>query len=318
MEKDDLLIITILIQTHGKVISFDLDDKTAAIFENVRLFCKAGDYVDYNSNLAEEFFLIGELQKYFAKDIKSTIYDIFQSSETGILLDNVNFDKSLSITLGGEPSWVDTWDPSTYLQGIYLLSIHQNKKLIYPVNPTEKPINFMMLKDLYKLASVFQTQVPNLEDLSTPFPKQNMYIDEETKVHENPSLSEIEKEEKTEQIREQFFTALDHWQLTLQDDHKKITAIKLSTLIDLVKTLIGNPCYIQLLDYSCHSASKYMPKQRKGPVPMIRAMKTMKHHWGGIRFKKTTHGEKKKNGQQKKKQQTTKKRNRKKIKKNFK
>jgi len=307
METDDLLIITILIQTHGSVISFELDDETSAIFENVRLFCKAGDYLDYQSNLAEELFLVGELQKYFAKDIKSTLYDIFQSSKTGILLDNVNFDKSL--TTVGESGWMDILDPSIYLQGIYLLSIHQNKKLVYPLNPKEKPINFMSVKDLHKLASIFQTQVPNLDDLSTPFPNQTIYIEEEMRVHENSSFSKKEKEEKTEQIREQFFIALDHWQLTLQDDHKKITNIKLSTLIYLAKTLIGKPCYIQLLDYSCHSTSKYMPKQRKGPVPMVRATKTTKHHWGGFRIERN---KRKRNRQQNKKQKTMKKRNRKK------
>lgn len=313
MEKENILILTILIQTHGKILSFDLDANTSAMFENVRLFCKAGDYVDYDSNLAEEFTLVGNLQKYFTKDIESTLYDILQSSETGILLDNVNFDKSLSITLG-EPSWTDAWDPANYLQGIYLLSIHQSGKLVYPLDPTEKPINFMVLKDLHKLASVFQTHVPKLEDLSTPFPKQKVYIDEETRIHETPSFSEKEKEEKIQQIREQFFVALDHWQLTLQKNREKITSIKLSTLMELVKTIIGKPCFIQLLDYSCHSSSAYMPKHRKGPGPMIRAPSTMKHHWGGQEKGARGNRRKIKKSGENKKQQTTKKRNRKKIK----
>jgi hypothetical protein len=313
MDNENRLILTILIQTHGKIISFDLDAKTSAMFENVRLFCKAGDFVDYQSNLAEEFTLVGNLQKYFTKDIESTLYDILQSSETGILLDNVNFDKSLSITLG-EPNWTDAWNPATYLQGIYLLSIHQRGKLVYPLDPKEKPINFMVLKDLHKLASVFHTQVPNLADLSTPFPKQSMYIDEETRIQETPSFSEKEKEEKTQQIREQFFVALDHWQLTLQKNHEKITSIKLSTLMELVKTIIGNPCYIQLLDYSCHSSSAYKPKHRKGPGTMIRAPPTKKHHWGGGGEGEGGNRQKIKKRGQNKKQQTTKKRNRKKIK----
>jgi hypothetical protein len=261
MENDieNLLILTIVIQTHGKVINFDLDTRTANIFDNVRLLCKAGDFVDYETTPIQELELVGDLKGYFTHDLDEATYDTIKKAKSGALVDNITYDKSLSIMLG-DPGVLDYIDPVTYLQGIYLLSIHKGRKLIYPLKG-QKIINFMKLQDINTLASFFNTKVPNINDLSTPFPSYKIYLNEEEMTKKNKSLSEVEKERKTEEIRRQFFNNLQHWQLTIEGN--KIMSIKLSTLVELVKAIIGKQCFINLLDYSCNSATMFIPKEQK-------------------------------------------------------
>ena len=38
--------------------------------------------------------------------------------------------------------------------------------------------------------------------------------------------------------------------------------MKLSVLVELIKIIIGQKCVINLLDYSCNSASIYIPKEQ--------------------------------------------------------
>jgi hypothetical protein len=83
---DDKLIITIVIQTHGQVTTYELDSKTAKIFENVMLLCKAGGFNDYTSNAFDELTLVGALSNYFRKDIETTTNDIISQTKKGIVI----------------------------------------------------------------------------------------------------------------------------------------------------------------------------------------------------------------------------------------
>lgn len=258
---DNLLILTIVIQMHGKVINFDLNTKQTDIFNNVRLLCKAGDFVDYNSTPINEIFLVSRLQDYFTHDLDISTYDILKKTKSGVLVDNITYDKSLSITIG-EPTFWDSINPLTGIQGIYLLSIHSGKKLIYPdKNKDKKVLNLIKPVDLNILARKFNTIVPNIQDLSTIIPSQKIYIEEENNVKSDDRLSEEEKEEMIEKIRRQFYTNLYNWQLTLSGE--KIVSIKLSTLVELIKTIVGKHCFINLLDYSCNSPTIYIPKEQR-------------------------------------------------------
>lgn len=75
---DDLLVLTIVIQMHGKVMNFDLNPRETNIFENVRLFCKVGDFVDYETTPINELILIRSLQQYFTKDSYKSTYSILK------------------------------------------------------------------------------------------------------------------------------------------------------------------------------------------------------------------------------------------------
>lgn len=256
---EDLLILTILIQMHGKVINFDLNSDEAYIFDNVRLLCKAGSLTDYKTTAANEFMLVSNLQKSFTSDLAESTYNMLKQEQSGLLVNNITYDKILSIMIG-EPTIWDRLDPITYIQGIYLLSIHKGGRLIYP-EQNKNVVNLLKLSDLYRLADIFNTTVPNLKDLSTIFPMQSIFINEENLVKEDNRLSEYEKEQRINQIRQQFYNNLKNWQLTL--DGNKIVSIKLSSLIELIKRLIGKPCFINLLDYSCNSPTIYIPKEQQ-------------------------------------------------------
>lgn len=143
-----------------------------------------------------------------------------------MLVDNITYDKILSTTIGETTFW-DSVDPMTYIQGIYLLSIHEKGKLIYPKKTTNKKvINLLKLSDLYSLAETYHTTVPNIQELSIIIPSQQIYIEEETTIKNDISLSKEDKEEKVKQIRQQFYNNLYNWQLTLNEENNKIVTIK--------------------------------------------------------------------------------------------
>jgi len=256
---DDLLVLTIVIQMHGKVINFDLTPRETNIFNNVRLFCKVGDFIDYETTPINELILISALKNYFTNDLPGTTYDILKKAQYGVLVNNITYDKALSIS---EPTILDTINPMTYIEGVYLLSIHEGGKLVYPKKDDKNTvINLLKLTDLHSLAKIFHTEVPNITDLSTVIPSQNIYIEQENAINHDNTLTKKEKEEMVKQIRNQFYNNLYNWQLTLE--RNKIISIKLTTLVELVKIIIGKPCFINLLDYSCNSPTKYIPEKQK-------------------------------------------------------
>lgn len=262
MNTNNPLIVTILIQMHGTVITYDLSPEKTNIFENVRLLCKAGGLKEYISGstgmpgLFEELLLYSNLQDIFKKDIDKSTFEIISGASSGLLIGNVTFDKSLSRTSG------EGWSPTDSLQGVYLLSVHRGRRLIYPVNQEEKAINLLNIEDLHRLASApeFNSTVPNLQHISIPFPNQEIYVEEENAVNADTKLSEDDKKQKLMQIRSQFMDLLDRWELTLGPSGN-IEAIKLSSLVELVKTIIGNEIIINLLDYSCNAPTSYIPEE---------------------------------------------------------
>jgi len=265
---DDTLILTIVIIMHSRVTNFNLNSRQYDIFNNVRLLCKSGGFDDYSTSVIDEFLLFSSLQKVFTKDLDMSTYDILQEhlqqqpqDKAGILVDNIRYDKLLSVTDGQTETFWDYIDPTRYVQGVYLLSIHKGKKLIYPPREDKKNINFLKLSDLHILANLFKTKVPNIEEESTVIPDKTIFIKEEDDVKNNNSLTEEKKEEEIKNIRQTFYNHLYNFELTLKEGNIKI--IKLSKLIELIKIIIGENCFINVLDYSCNSLSNYIPDEQK-------------------------------------------------------
>lgn len=255
---DDIFVITILIQMHGKVINFALHSRDSEIFDNVRLLCKAGDFDDFHMTPAFESQLFRGVQPHFTRDLQRSTYDILNAATSGVLVDRVTYDKALSIIESDE---VSSLDRMINIQGIYLVSIHKKGKLVYPTEG-EKTINLLQLRDLNLLAKFFGTKVPDIRPLSTVIPSQSIYIEEEQKINADSSLSQTDKDKKKRHIRNQFYNHLKHWLLTIEGH--KITSIKLSALVELVKVIVGQPCFINLLDYSCNSPTIYIPQEQAG------------------------------------------------------
>ena len=199
---DDIFVITILIQMHGKVINFALNSRDSEIFDNVRLLCKAGDFDDFHMTPAFESQLFRGVQPHFTRDLQRSTYDILNAATSGVLVDRVTYDKALSIIESDE---VSSLDPMINIQGIYLVSIHKKGKL---VNPTEgeKTINLLQLSDLNLLAKFFGTKVPDIRPLSTVIPSQIIYIEEEQKINADSSLSQTDKDKKKDIYETNFIT----------------------------------------------------------------------------------------------------------------
>jgi hypothetical protein len=167
------------------------------------------------------------------------------SNINGLFLADISFDKLLTTD--------DNW-----FQGIFLVSIHKGKKLIYPnaSNATET-INLLDISNLKKLADEFGTEVPKLQGFSTSLPNSLIYIKEEKRIEEDTSIPTDEKEIKIKEIRDQLYSYINKWSLTLNNLETKIQSIKLSVLVEILKIIINQPCIINLLDYSCSSLPEY-------------------------------------------------------------
>ena len=76
------IIITIAMQLHGRVIELNLSPEKTALFDNVRLFSKAGEFEDVYSNKLGEFHILYKLNELFQKNLQeSSIHPIEQYVE---------------------------------------------------------------------------------------------------------------------------------------------------------------------------------------------------------------------------------------------
>ena len=263
MDINDKLIVTIAIQMHGVVFTHELTNDNIRTFENVRLLCGAGGFNTYESTLLDDTVMFRNLRNYFAHDIdeSSSTFDMMNESRKGMLIGNVTFDKILSTTTGNSGLFGYLM-PSTYIEGVYLISIHRGKKLIYPTTPNDF-INLIYVDDLNKLANLFSTKIPDIEKLSSDFPNVTKYFAEEKTLQKNNNIAEDVKIAKIDHIRKELFNILSMWNLTMNSSKKKIEIIKLSYLVELIKNLISNDCVLNVLDYSCNNTSSYIPKDQQ-------------------------------------------------------
>jgi hypothetical protein len=243
---EDILVVTIAIIAHG-VITDSIIDDDPSIFENVRYFSKAGGMKPVETCLLEEYILPSRLNEIFRKDLKKSTYKMIngmleQKQGSGLFLENVPFDKLLTTS-------------NQLNQGIYLVSIHANKKLVYPLKKNMN-INLFDIGYMSNVADFFESSMPIILDESTPLPSSSIYREEERWIRTNPHFSKDEKKEKIQQTKKQFHNALRNWNLTM-GNHSAIESVKLSYFIDLIKKIINRPCVINLLDYSCNEKPKY-------------------------------------------------------------
>jgi hypothetical protein len=279
MEIEAKYVVSLAILMHGKVIHLDI---TNNIFDDVRLISKAGSFQDSSTTLMRERQILPKLYALLRNDLQNSssyykIIDYIDSVkseyqdfiEDSIVLDkhkvyrtfdNITIDKSLSKKLIRPPGMLNEFlcfiDSILEFQGIFLVSIHENEKLIYPdENELGTNIDLLDINNLHKLADFFGTLVPNLDELTSEFPNYLPFHQEEMNIPE-------EKEEKKEQIRNTYYELLNEWKLTKKGNN--IESIRLSTFVSLIKSIIGVKCFINLFDYSCNSISKYIPKEQRG------------------------------------------------------
>ena len=281
-------IVTLAIQMHGIVINLDLSPKTTKIFENVRLFSKAGDFDSaVSSDLAErqilykvnEMFqkdltvptiqLINEYAEYCKPKYKAFLSHFNELNETRTqnacrYFENITYDKSLSAADIDEDSGIFECIISRLMptfQGFFVVSIHEKTgensfTLLYPKKTDKQNLNLLLLNDFTKFANIFGSELPDLRDYSNILPSYKKFID----LENDDTLTLEQKKIRIEQLKQQFFRLLSGWNLTMKGN--KIETIKLSVMIDFIKHIIGPSCKINLLDYSCNGVSIFVPKNQ--------------------------------------------------------
>jgi hypothetical protein len=283
------IIITLAILMHGKVINLDI---TNNIFDNVRLFSKAGDLQDVVSSRLGELVILRKVNEMFQTDLTEPTINIIQKyveyshpkyksllegeekmnrENVCRLFENITIDKTFSKTVIRPSGFinrilclVDYIFPE--FQGIFLVSIHEkvddyNFKLIYPPHNEHKNLNLLELDNLALFASLFNKQLPNLHQYSSEFPSYIEYEEQEQNINNDPSLLLEEKTEKIDILRGQLYNLLTQWNLTIMNN--SIEAIRMSKLVEIIKQIVGPQCNINLLDYSCNSLTKYIPKEQR-------------------------------------------------------
>jgi len=327
---DGAYIITLAIQTHGKVIDLSLSPDTVSIFDDVRLFSKAGEFEDAMSSHAQDQNILVKVNKLFQKDIRGASIDLMNeyveyshpiykqfleqrghkktNDNVCRLFDNVMFDKSLSMNTlrdGNRFSCMvdqllNLIDPE--LNGIFVVSVHQKindneYQLIYP--DVGYNLNLLKIKDFKEFASAFTSDtnvLRSLVDKSSNLPTEE-YIRRYDKLikENNPQLFEEENN--------RFFELLNKWSITMQNANQ-IESIRLSTLVDTIKQIIGHKCKINLLDYSCNSIIRTLPDRDRNNAQYLVSsdIENPAKRWGGKSTKK------RKTKQRKTKQRKTKQR----------
>lgn len=256
---DTMLIVNILIQMHGKVLDLDVTPETSRRLENVRILSMAGGFANFHSNPFLEICLSSSsnpIREAFFNSFNTT-YDILkhiQFEKGGRLMENINYDKSFYV---GD-------DLMNQLQGIYLISIQDasNMRVLYPIQKNKTYPNLLYVRNLKKIAEYFHGSLPNIERDSSPFPSQANYLLEEERIQRNQMLSNAEKTVQIENIKQTFYHKLREWQLTLYEKNEKIQTIKLSKIVEIIQDMVGRPCFINIVDYSCNTLSRYIPSSQ--------------------------------------------------------
>jgi hypothetical protein len=326
-------IVTLAIQMHGTVINLDLSPETTKIFENVRLFSKAGDFDYVSTNDLIERHILYKVNEMFQKDLSAPTVEIINEyaelskpkyknylSYQGDLnekrsqnicrqFENITYDKSLSAADDDEDSGFFECVMNRLLprfQGFFVVSIHEKTgensfTLLYPKEKSDKQnLNLLLVDDFQKFANIFGSEIPDLRDYSNILPSYKEFIDVDKKIENDPSLTKEQKEARIEELKQQFFRLLGGWNLTMRGN--KIETIKLSVMIDFIKHIVGPLCKINLLDYSCNGVSMFVPKNQ---LPNKQYMiendieQGYSKNWGGRRRTKRHHKKNKKSSSNK-------------------
>jgi hypothetical protein len=209
--KNEGLIFTFLIMTHGSIRNLTLTTEHQNIFNNCRLFSKAG-----------EFICIDSIPNYSALNtnlhIDSTepTFDRINKSLKITPLPTITYDKTLRIK-----SFMELYFPDNY--GIFLMSVNKKENGVYKyINLFSKELNLLYISELKKLSHIFGTNVPNL----------NSEI-----FDSNGNANDFDFTEWTG--------------IELSNNKEIIMKIKMSKFVEIIKQIVGPNNFFNLIDYSC-------------------------------------------------------------------
>ena len=205
------LIFTFFIMTHGSIRNLTLTPEDQNIFNNCRLFSKAGDFVCIDS-----IPNYSALNNNLHIDSSEPTFDRINKSLKTTPLPSITYDKTLRIK-----SLMELYFPDNY--GIFLMSVNKKENGIYKyINLFSKELNLLYISELKKMAHTFGTNVPELNSEN---------------FDSNGNANDFD------------FTQWSGIQLS--DNKEIIMKIKMSKFVEIIKQIVGPNNFFNLIDYSC-------------------------------------------------------------------
>jgi len=207
------LIFTFFIYTHGSVRDLELSIDDNKILNRCRLFSETGHNLGITCSIPDEDYM----QEQTRKDIFGPMYDFFTNRGADFAIKpmaSITFNK----ILGATPWEMDGLLSDKY--GIYLLSVH--RKMASGLNVfIELPYwNLLKIDDLKKFIRHFNRNTILLENENIKLPTNR--------------------------------TIFRRWSgITLHTNHKYIILLKMTKFIEIIKSIVGDNAYFNLLDFSC-------------------------------------------------------------------
>ena len=290
------IIPTFAIITHGSIIEANLSSEKQNIFKNVRLFSLAGDVQESHHSLDDENTFLQNLNNLFQMDLDVPTADIIERYSNSIrpayqdkiqsmnmtnmnsknvcrIFDNITIDKILG---RGAPASGLFYKMMECIMppiiGVFLISIHKkisdnHFELLYPsAGDPPSNLNLFNIKDFTTFANMppFNKPFPaKLFDLSTPIPSRIVDLEKIAMVEQNKSITNEKKNVMLQQQRDELAQITLLWDVTISPDRKYINAIRMSTLVQAIKDIIGTNSKINLLDYSCTNQTLRMPRSHE-------------------------------------------------------
>lgn len=299
-------IVTIAIQTHGKVIDLNLSPEKAQLFDNVRLFSLAGGFRNTTSTISQDENVLIKVKEMFQHDIDRPSLDLMnayaeysrpkyqgflgnENPDVCKVYDNIIFDKGLFAI--PDRNCVLSWlIPDVF--GVFVISVHKKVlntlQLVYPTVPGQI-LNLLNVPDFQKFSQIFDK--PRIIDeliRESSILNTDEYTRQYDNIEKNLSLSFEQKEQLLEPIHTKMFEELQQWKLTMKTP-RQIESIKLSTLVETLKRIMGSNCYVNILDYSCNSGSASIPAKDRANMRYLEeeTIENPSKRWGGKRRNKT-------------------------------
>jgi hypothetical protein len=207
------LIFTFFIYTHGSVRDLELSIDDNKILNRCRLFSETGHNLGITCSIPDEDYMREQTRK----DIFGPMYDFFTNRGADFSIKpmaSITFNK----ILGATPREMDGILSDKY--GIYLLSVH--RKMASGLNVfIELPYwNLLKIDDLKKFIRHFNRNTILLENENIKLPTNR--------------------------------TIFRRWSgITLHTNHKYIILLKMTKFIEIIKSIVGDNAYFNLLDFSC-------------------------------------------------------------------
>jgi hypothetical protein len=239
------LIFTFFINTHGTVRNLELSNEDNKVFKRCRLFSETGYNFGITCSQPDEDYMKEKTRK----DIFGPMYNFFTKRGTETIippLASITFDKML----GATPWEIDGFFSNKY--GIYLLSVH--RKMASGLNVfIDLPYwNLLKINDLKLFAEYFNRGFTRLGSEQIVLPT-NM-------------------------------TGFIEWSgIELDDKSKYIIHIKMSKFVEIIKSIVGENAYFNLLDFSCSINRTEMPAYKWHTQIADRENMEGVEIWGGVK-----------------------------------